>query len=217
MTYSTLCISFSNFGFSIFKIVIKEYHFLFYYRAYERSYRTLSIEASGVLNHHQPHHGGFWFVLSHPHHHSPSPSPPQFAPNRPQQSGREPLPSDEGCGFNERALAPSEARTQPQPPLPFSKGCGRLIFARWEEFGADKHQGAQWECVSREVSHYLPPHPLLLTSSTPLPVRNDTRTLQRRRYTVKPPRHCDDNATTGLDNGERFHNSESDSTTARRV
>jgi len=66
---SILNIFTSNLGSEIFRILLKQSNFSFYYRTIQRSYRTLSLWASRVLIRHQPHHGRFSFILYPTTHH----------------------------------------------------------------------------------------------------------------------------------------------------
>ena len=132
ITSSILHIRFSNFGSKIFKILIIYYNFLFYYRAYWRSYRTLSLHKSGALNRHQPHHG-LIFIRSASTSTSPPPLPPLPLPSTPLRSPDHPVVSPSpllrDVGSTSIATAPSQARMQSQQPLPFLKGCGRHSLA----------------------------------------------------------------------------------------
>ena len=106
-------------------------------------------------SHHQPHHSGFWFVLSHLHHHSPSPSrhnSPSAASNNLATSPSPPmrdvsqtnntsLPQERGHSCSRLT---SEAREY-SPAPPFLKGCSWLVFAQRREWGLREGGPMNWE------------------------------------------------------------------------
>jgi hypothetical protein len=180
-------------------MLFKWYQFLFYYRADERLYRTLSRRAKRSL---KPPSTPSRLTLVRPLsflYHHPPPRHLNTLPTSRRNSTTSPSPllRDVGSTINTpgRANGP-----QPHPPLPFPKGCGRAHTCSTAELGAgrntrgDPKSGRTVQCVA-QTGYDACRSPFFTFSPNPNPPLTVSKPPQHLPPTSSLPRRPDDPKT----------------------